>query len=103
MRDSKLSDPWGNPKFKSYNIEHVMPQQWETYWSLPGGTTKQERNGHVHSIGNLTLLNGKLNNKAKNLPFAKKKDLYNKYAKTNLLHDILRKPRGSAGTSAETY
>lgn len=47
-------------------IEHLMPQKWETNWPLPDDDRhqlekKEERNSRIHLLGNLTLVNNKLN------------------------------------------
>ena len=42
-----------------------MPQAWHRYWPLPEGADDDEairnRDRVVHTIGNLTLVNGHLN------------------------------------------
>ena len=47
-------------------IEHLMPQKWETNWPLPDDDRhqiekEQERNNRIHTLGNLTLVNNRLN------------------------------------------
>lgn len=47
-------------------IEHLMPQKWETNWPLPDDDRhqiekEQERNNRIHTLGNLTLINNRLN------------------------------------------
>ena len=49
-----------------YAIEHVMPQQWSKKWSLDAGSTEAERDRLIHTIGNLTLLTGRLNSGVSN-------------------------------------
>ena len=50
---------------KNLTVEHVMPQTWEEHWPLPNKESslaeKTRRNALIHVIGNLTLLNDKLN------------------------------------------
>lgn len=53
----------------SYAIEHVMPQAWVKYWSLPAGTTEADRDARIHRLGNLTLLTSKLNATVSNGPW----------------------------------
>jgi len=52
----------------SLTIEHILPQSWHEHWPLPhnlSGEAAQnaevERDSRLHSIGNLTLVNDKLN------------------------------------------
>lgn len=54
----------------AYAIEHVMPRKWATHWpTASGGKEDPERDRLVHTIGNLTLLTGKLNSKVSNGPW----------------------------------
>lgn len=66
-----------------YTLEHIMPQKWEENWgSLPYVNAKGEkidategkvnRQKMVYSIGNMTLLTGKLNTAIQNKEFEKK-------------------------------
>jgi GNAT superfamily N-acetyltransferase len=50
-------------------IEHVMPQKWHRHWPLQEGRTEADRDRIIHSLGNLTLLTGKLNTKVSNGPW----------------------------------
>ena len=60
----------------SLTIEHVMPQSWSEHWPL--GTVQDafqaqhERERLVHSLGNLTLVNNRLNPKLSNGPWVQK-------------------------------
>ena len=62
----------------SLHIEHVMPQTWHPNWSLPAEVAADEevvadRDRAVHTIGNLTLVNGRLNSSLSNAPWAHKR------------------------------
>lgn len=50
---------------KNLTVEHVMPQTWQANWPLPGKNSTAEetlqRDELIHTIGNLSLLNEKLN------------------------------------------
>jgi hypothetical protein len=50
-------------------IEHVMPRKWLTHWPLPPGRTAPEREALIDTLGNLTLLTGRLNSKVSNGPW----------------------------------
>lgn len=51
-------------------IEHVMPRKWQTlHWPLPAGTPAADRDAVIDTIGNLTLLTGRLNSKISNGPW----------------------------------
>ena len=59
---------------RNLTIEHLMPVSWKGNWPDPVSGDKQvaeyERNQRVHTIGNLTLLNAKLNSSVSNNPLA---------------------------------
>jgi hypothetical protein len=51
-------------------IEHVMPRKWVAHWPVQDpehGEADRDRN--IHTLGNLTLLTGKLNSKVSNGPW----------------------------------
>jgi hypothetical protein len=54
-----------------FTIEHIMPRKWTTqHWPLPEGSRgESERDGLIHTIGNLTLLTSRLNTKVSNGPW----------------------------------
>ena len=68
----------------NYQLEHIMPQKWETNWSnVPyvddngnerpnNDDSKGRRYQKVYSLGNMTLLNGRLNASVSNNNFKKK-------------------------------
>lgn len=70
----------------NYQLEHIMPQKWEEYWSNDNvpyvdengnkitnlAEGKNRRNKKITSLGNMTLLNGKLNDSISNNSFQKK-------------------------------
>jgi GNAT superfamily N-acetyltransferase len=49
-------------------IEHVMPRKWQTHWPVQAGG-EADRDGIIHTLGNLTLLTKKLNSKVSNGPW----------------------------------
>ena len=52
------------------HIEHVMPRKWEVHWpNLDGQRGADDRDRLIHTIGNLTLLTGRLNAKVSNGPW----------------------------------
>ena len=73
---------------RNLTIEHLMPVSWKGNWPDPVGDDQQvaeyERNQLVHTIGNLTLLNSKLNSSVSNDPWTDKKAEFLKYAVLNL-------------------
>lgn len=71
----------------TYTLEHIMPQKWKEFWditTLPvmdkdGNAIDDEeaatqiRSNAVYEIGNMTLLNSKLNTSLRNYTFDRKK------------------------------
>lgn len=67
-----------------YTLEHIMPQKWEEYWTdepvvdadghliNDSKEAKRYRNQMIYSIGNMTLLSGKLNTAIRNKSFGVK-------------------------------
>jgi hypothetical protein len=57
-----------------FEIEHVLPQGWRTYWRFDDGTTgsleqQTARDWTLHQLGNLTITNGKINKLLSNHPW----------------------------------
>ena len=64
---------------RDLHIEHIMPQAWYgEHWVLPAGSDRDEATAHrnraVHTIGNLTLVNKRLNSSLSNGPWIEKRD-----------------------------
>ena len=53
----------------THAIEHIMPRKWQSHWPLPAGSSETERDQLIHTLGNLTLLTGRINSKASNAPW----------------------------------
>jgi hypothetical protein len=53
-----------------YAIEHIMPRRWVIHWALPVGRTAADRDPLIDTLGNLTLLTGRLNSKVSNGPWS---------------------------------
>lgn len=61
---------------RGLTIEHVMPQSWDEHWPIADdtdvGQAAIDRSRLIHSLGNLTLVNKKLNPSLSNSPWATK-------------------------------
>ncbi len=79
LRESRM--PEQNQVPRNLPIEHVMPRSWQTNWPLSepfsNGNERQEaidnRNRLVHTIGNLTLVNRRLNSTLSNAAWENKR------------------------------
>ena len=63
---------------RNLHIEHIMPQAWRENWPLPSDVESPneaaaERDHLIHSIGNLTLVNQRLNAALSNAPWEEKR------------------------------
>ena len=62
-----------NPNEEKVTLEHVLPQAESPEWThIP----QAQRDSYVRRLGNLTLLDKKLNEKAGNISFAKKRQVF---------------------------
>ena len=80
--------------FKLLSREHIMPVSWQTAegWRLSNSGDEQKRDKRqewLHSIGNLTLLNKKVDNeRVRNHRFATKKKLYENYSRFKITSEV---------------
>ena len=74
--EAELRTNWAESQSVPSNltIEHIMPQNWRSNWPLVENTddTARTRDRLVHSIGNLTLVNQRLNSSLSNAPWSDK-------------------------------
>jgi uncharacterized protein with ParB-like and HNH nuclease domain len=68
----------------TYSLEHIMPQKWEEHWSsmiivddsgndiVDTELAKKHRNTRIYSLGNMTLLNSRLNTSLRNYSLERK-------------------------------
>ena len=98
LRENSLAEHGEAPK--NLTIEHVMPRSWETNWSLPGGVDSVEatenRNWLIHTIGNLTLVNRRLNPALSNAPWEQKRDTLRKHSVLLMNDRLLQESEGVA-------
>ena len=64
---------------RDMTIEHILPQQWRQNWTLPAGEENEidsagNRDRLLHSMGNLTLVNDRLNPFLSNAVWEHKQD-----------------------------
>ena len=55
--------------YSKLQIEHVMPQSWREHWSVEGEEAARFRETKINTVGNLTLVSGKLNPSLSNAPW----------------------------------
>jgi hypothetical protein len=73
-------------------IEHIMPQAWRSHWPLPDGCSEEaegERDRLVQTLGNLTLVNEKLNPALSNAAWPSKRQELARHSVLHLNKDLL--------------
>ena len=80
---------------KKLTVEHIMPQKWEMNWSPPKSTgfpnedEVESRHQTIETIGNLTLIAGKLNSNLSNGKWIEKREKLNKHSSLFLNKTLL--------------
>lgn len=72
-----------DPKSRTLNVEHVLPQRWELNWPLGQEATEEDqqvRLDAVHRLGNLTLATKRLNSSLSNRPWVDKRPILQEYS-----------------------
>ncbi|MBT2555509.1 DUF262 domain-containing protein [Arthrobacter sp. ISL-5] len=77
-------------------IEHILPQMWQENWPVETPEEQQDRQAHVHRLGNLTLLTGPLNSKVSNGPWSAKRDAMLKHNTISLTGRVVADTEGEA-------
>ena len=70
------------PVPKSLHVEHLLPRNWRAHWPLPDGADDDAvsaRDGLLDTLGNLTLLTGKLNQALADGPWHVKQSALQQY------------------------
>ena len=76
--DYHKGEPIETIEYEKLQIEHVLPISWQERWRVQASTPgekiilEQERQDHIHRIGNLTLVSQSLNPALSNAPWAEK-------------------------------
>lgn len=88
LRDDRAEDQSPiRATFGYLNIEHIMPQKWQTHWPIPNENLNntpndaadlqeavEHRDQAINLVGNLTLTNGRLNSQMRHAAWPVKKD-----------------------------
>jgi uncharacterized protein with ParB-like and HNH nuclease domain len=75
----------------NYSVEHILPQKWETNWSIPNmdEESKLLRNQKLKTLGNLTIVRPGLNSKMKNSDWETKKKHLKEFSSLKITKDYL--------------
>jgi hypothetical protein len=84
------------PIARDLTVEHVMPQEWHQHWPLPPGgdaiVDAAARDMLKQTIGNLTLVTGKLNPAMSNAGWEQKRDALRRHSVLLLSSDVRDAP-----------
>lgn len=83
--NSKLS-------FDGLSVEHIMPKKWRNNWSFPVDFTEQERDYKLLTLGNLTLIQGRLNSSLRDNAWIDKKNSLQDFSTLKITTDYLSVP-----------
>lgn len=97
--DEKIVSRYGQDVIYTgkFSIEHILPQKWEEHWPLADSANSESailhRKSLVHTIGNLTLVQGQLNPALSNAAWPRKREKIYTHNKLNLNSALLGDPR----------
>jgi uncharacterized protein with ParB-like and HNH nuclease domain len=72
-----------------FSVEHIMPKKWRNKWILPVGTTELTRDTALLTLGNLTLVKGKLNSSMRDSAWDDKKTALTQFSTLRITTDYL--------------
>lgn len=84
-----------NPKLNinGFSVEHMMPKKWRNQWhNLPEGVDEISRDYKLLTLGNLTLVKGKLNSSMRDSGWDRKMESLRKFSTLRQTTDYLGKP-----------
>jgi len=105
LEDSRRGEKTEQRVERNLTIEHLMPQEWRTNWPTPTGgediaQLEAARDRIIHTIGNLTLVKGKLNSGLSNGPWHDKRMALNKHTVLLMNNAIEKEPDWNETTIA---
>ncbi|SNS38650.1 Protein of unknown function [Geodermatophilus pulveris] len=116
LRREDLNEPTATVTYDDLQIEHIMPQSWETHWPIADAlgtivpkdevdlkwqTLSAERRRTVDRIGNLTLVTATFNRDVSNLGWAVKKPEFEKQKSLVINYEVARSDAWNEGKIAD--
>ena len=86
------NDYTDNPKLnlEGFSVEHIMPKKWRNHWNhLPNESDNVLRDYVLLTLGNLTLVKGKLNSSMRDANWTIKKEALRKYSTLSQTTDYI--------------
>ena len=81
-------------------VEHIMPRAWRKNWPLADNTdsTEEARDMHIDTLGNLTLVNMRLNSSVSNGPWNDKRKSFGTSSTLYLTKNVVSSEHWDEGT-----
>ncbi len=83
-----------------FSVEHIMPKKWRNNWTIPNDEDEYERDGTLLTLGNLTLVKGRLNSSMRDSDWSNKNKALTAYSTLRQTTDYLQLPEWN-GTTIE--
>jgi hypothetical protein len=109
-----IENEWRKPKREGplqpdtpLQVEHMLPQDWRAHWPVspePEDTMldpEQERDAHLHRLGNLTLVSPAMNPALSNRPWPEKRELLREHSNALVTTRYLDQPDWNEATIRE--
>ena len=77
------------PNYNDLQIEHIMPQDWQSHWSASSSHSNEEREIAINSLGNLTLVYPSFNASLSNKSWNEKRSEFIKHENLFINSDLL--------------
>jgi hypothetical protein len=92
----------GQPQIErmGYPIEHLLPRAWAETWPVSDREQAEDRQAHVHRLGNLTLLTRSLNSKVSNSAWLSKRSELQRHNTITLTGRVIQRTEGEAWNEA---
>lgn len=71
------------------SVEHIMPKKWRNNWDLPKGMKEETRDSMLLTLGNLTLVKGRLNSSMRDSAWKEKKKSLKQFSSLRITLDYL--------------
>ena len=71
------------------SLEHIMPKKWRNHWNNPKVTDEATRDHKLLTLGNLTVVKGRLNSSMRDAAWNKKQKALHQYSTFKITSDYL--------------
>ena len=71
------------------SLEHIMPKKWRNHWNNPKVTDEAMRDHKLLTLGNLTVVKGKLNSSMRDAAWVKKQKALQQFSTFKITTDYI--------------